>query len=318
MRSSRRKFTRALGLAPISVSLLGSRSVQAQSKISEDGEITEAPAVKQTEIEAYLSSVLRNIPEKESERLALVNNTSIESCSLVNAPSLDLDEIGAETTITKNSMGALRNALTHINEVFEIELPVKYLDEFSRLTKFVPLLSSLQNYIGVCCKIDSLSGPGKIGDDLVEDFYIALGLVIVELILLPSSIGYRTSFMGTRYVANAGLVRTRQIVGLRGYSVLLSVVHWGLRGTIEGTTAYIVERTAETVRDVELEGVSKVKESDLDYEFLEQEESFLGKFLNEDEKSQFLDNWADPDEIEAPSVGTDTDGTENGDDGWFW
>lgn len=317
MRSTRRKFTRALGLVSLSASLLGSRPVQTLSGNSNNTEITEAPTSKRAEVEVHLSSVLKKIPKEESERIALVDDASTKSCETVSDPSFDLDQVGPETTIADSTFGVLKNALTHINEVFETELPIKYLDEFSKLTKFVPLLSSLQNYIEVYCEIHTLDSPKQIGENLLEEYYIALGLIIVELVLLPSSVGYRTSFMGTRYVANAGLVRTRQIVGLRRYSVLLSVVHWGFRGSIEGAKTYIVERTAETVRELELEGLSRIEESDLDYEFLEEEEdSILDDILGDEEgKERFLDNWKGLDDIEAPSVETD-DGRETDDDDW--
>lgn len=128
----------------------------------------------------------------------------------------------------------------------------------------------------------------------VERFYISLLLIGVELALIPSSVGYRTSFVATRYTANYGLVRIRQILGLEIYAVVLSGVHWSFRGTIEGAISYIVRSTDElisTFNETAQVTVEEVSESDLeDYEFLEaaSEDDWDLSFWDDDEDDSFV------------------------------
>lgn len=83
----------------------------------------------------------------------------------------------------------------------------------------------------------------------MKEFYISVLLLLTELVFLWTGVGYRTAFKTTRQAANVGLVRLRGQVGLRAYSVLLSIVHWLVRGSFETTVSYIVEKTGEVAQD---------------------------------------------------------------------
>jgi len=316
MDKSRRQFLGAVGLLPVSTSLIGSRKVRAETTVPTDDEISAAAAEQRIEVEARMGNMLRELPEEESERVDLVDEASTKSCERISDFGVDVDEIETGTLIAESTLEVLEKALGHIDEVLGTSLPVEYLDEVSRLTKFVPLLSSLQNYSEVCCDIYEVETREKIKEKM-EEFYLAVALIIVELILLPSSVGYRTAFVGTRYTANVGLVRIRQIIGLRGYSVVLSTVHWAYRGTIEGVVAYIVGKTAETLEEVEDIDLPEIEESDLEFDFLEEDDDLLSRWLDErDGRSQFLENWDSLDDLDI--LGTESQSGENDGSPWFW
>lgn len=287
---NKRNTLKSIVTVPVLAFSSGSSKAQevAQAKPSEVSEI------KQTEVEATLLQFMGKIPNKEEERLELVKETSKSVCDGVESISskVNFDTVKTEALITDSTRGVLDNMIRNINTAYDVNISTTYLDEVGKLTKFVPVLSAGQNFLEACCKVrEKISESPRFVSEMlerdemhpaIENFYISMFLVLVELVLLPSSVGYRSSFMGTRYAANHGLVRVRKVVGLRLYSILLSIVHWALRGTIEGTISYIVSKSAELVQESEkynfdFEAVDKANLGDYD-------------FLEEDRKDQ-NDDW---------------------------
>lgn len=231
-----------------------------------------------------LVHALESFPNQEKERIKTIKKNSKSVCGNLTEQIPDLSSIKDDAIITNSVRGVLKNTIENINTAYGMEMPTKYFDEISRLTKYVPLLSSVLNYMEVCCTINSIVESGKeIRENLRENYYIALLLIVVELVLLPSNLGYRSAFMGTRYVANYGLVRIRHILGLRVYSLFLSIVHWAFRGTIEGVLSYIVSKTAQTIKEHD-KFVDEVDKSDLDFDFLEEDKKDTFDFIDTGEK----------------------------------
>lgn len=292
MELGRRKTLKSIATTPVIASSLiyGPSGVRGASR----SELNEAPESKKLEVQATLVHFRDNIPEEESERIQRIKEISTSNCGMVESvlPEADIDAITTEMHIANQTIGVLKNIIGNINKAYDVDVSTKYLDSVTRLTKFVPFLSSAQNFLDVCCEVrEKVEGSADFvaemqrSEDmhsLIEKFYISLFLVLAELTLLPLTVGYRPAFVGTRYVANYGLVRIRHVVGLRGYSILLSLVHWALRGTIEGAVSYIVRKSTELVHEFGGKAVfdiEEVTESDLsDYEFLEEQESSWGGF----------------------------------------
>lgn len=313
----RRQVLRMLAASPFAIATLSQEGV-ANTSSGEFAVVSDASTTEAIQVEAKLGELMGSIPTEESERTELVMQAAEKSCGgqkeVLNV--VDLDMIVDETAVSKNALGLSKNVLSHAEDVFSTSLPIEYIDEVSNVARFVPFFSAFQNYLEICCEIQALEDSKKLPDKL-EDVYMALFLVVAELVLLPSSVGYRSAFVGTRYVANFGLVRIRDLVGLRAYSVLLSGVHWGFRGTIEGTISYIIEKTAETVAKVDLEGITEIDESDIDYEFLdeaeEEEEGWLDSLLSDDEEDRddLIEGLREHEETDTPDE-TDSNDEEGG------
>lgn len=231
----KRKTLRSIATTPILASALAYGPSEVQGATS--SELNKAPESKQDELKATLVQFKDEMPDEERDRLRRIKQVSTSSCGTVESilPDVELDNIKTGTLIGDSVIGVLKNVIGNINKAYDVDLSTKYLDSVTRLTKFVPLLSSVQNFLDVCCDIqekvkESSDFVSEMQEKatthpLIEEFYTSLFLVLSELVLLPLAVGYRPAFMGTRYVANYGLVRIRHVVGMRVYSVLLSVVH---------------------------------------------------------------------------------------------
>lgn len=329
MELGRRKTLKSIATTPIiASSLIYGPSEARGATRSELNEVSEA---KKIEVQATLVQFRDNIPKEESERIERIKEVSTSNCGMVESilPETDIDAITTETHIANQTIGVLKNIIENINKAYDVDVSTKYLDSVTRLTKFVPFLSSVQNFLDVCCDVrgkvresaDFVDRMQRTEDmhPLIEKFYISLFLVLAELTLLPLAVGYRPAFVGTRYVANYGLVRIRHVVGLRGYSILLSMVHWALRGTIEGAISYIVRKSTELVHEFGGEAVfnvEEVEESDLsDYEFLEEQESKwdgFDPFDDEDPLDTLRNEFS-----ENQGLIDSTDDEDDDSDGWF-
>lgn len=328
----KRKTLRSLATTPIFASALayGPTGVQGTT----NSEPSEASEMKKQEVKATLVQFKEEMPDEEHERLQRIKEISISSCSTVESifPDVNIDNIKTEALIGDSAIGALKNIIGNINKAYDVDVSTKYLNSVSRLTKFIPLLSSVQNFLRVCCEIrekvqESADFVTEMQEKttthpLIEEFYISLFLVLVELVLLPATVGYRPAFMGARYVANYGLVRVRHVVGMRIYSVLLSIVHWALRGTIGGAISYVVKKSSELAseyNDEEAFEVKEVQKSDLtDYDFLKEQKGWLGGIFgnNEDPWKSLQKEISDHEGLINSTVSSDGDDDGGLFDGW--
>lgn len=288
MRSTKRALLRSIGASPL-VLALATRPTQANVP-TETGESDDLSGQIRLEATVALADYIRSVPVDEEDRSKAIEEYAVSVSELTESilPGTDFDEFGDDAIVGDSTIGVIKNVVQNLNQTFGTDYSTKNLDQVSRIFKYVPLLSSLQNHLEVCRKIAEATDHAD-REEQTESFYISLLLVVVELILLPSSVGYRSAFMGTRYFANYGLVRVRHIVGLRAYSMLLSGVHWSLRGTIEGTIAYIVRKTAETIDDKELRAltIDKLTGEDLNFKFLEDDSQYS------DSATSMFDGWLD-------------------------
>lgn len=325
----KRKTLRVLGTAPVLTSGIAYSSSQAYGATR--SKLNKAPESKQQEVKATLVQFKDEMPNEERERLRRIKEVSTSSCGTVESilPNVDLDSISTETLIGDSAIGVLKNIIGNINKAYDVDVSTKYLGSVARLTKFVPLLSSVQNFLSVCCDIrekviESADFVTEIQREttthpLIEEFYISLLLLLTELALLPVAVGYRPAFMGTRYVANYGLVRVRHVVGLRIYSVLLSIVHWALRGTIGGAISYTVDKSSKLAKefdDKEAFEVEEVKKSDLaSYDFLEEQQSRWGGLFgsNEDPWDTLRNEFSDTESL----INSKANGDDDDRGGWF-
>lgn len=173
-----------------------------------------------------------------------------------------------------------------LNQDFGANIPTNYIDDISvsagKISTYLPLVAAGQNLIEAGENYQRAQDTGENIEEAEEELAISMLLFVCELCLLQSPVTYPLSFRGTRYVANMGLVRFRGILGMRGYALILSEVHWAIRGTLVDVQSRIVERSASIVREhnheildvayisredfIELRNLS---EESLDYEFLD-------------------------------------------------
>lgn len=104
-------------------------------------------------------------------------------------------------------------------------------------------------------------------------------LICRILELLAEELRAKAAFGATRRAVNFGLVRLRGRVGLRAYSVLLSVVHWLVRASFGTTVSYIVEETGNVSQEL--------TDHDIDFPPLSADD--ISKVLPQETSSTFPD-----------------------------
>lgn len=253
--TSRRAFLGGVGIAIGSLAGAG-RSTRGQANEAlVDGQA-------QKKIIGTVVTFYQEIPEEPRERYAGVwtwSKRNIKTAESVLAQLPTLDEVADLEDFGEPIVGLLRNITENLAAVYDIRIETKYLDKAVRLAGHLPLLAQIWNLLQASHDVLDIAGTKQqfvqkalntdTGEAAVKHFYIAVLLLFTELVFLWSGIGYRTAFGTTRRVANVGLVRLREQVGLRAYSVLLSIVHWLVRGSFETTASYIIEKTGEIAQD---------------------------------------------------------------------
>lgn len=336
--TSRRTFFKGVGVsAGLIISGRRARRVQANEE--------EVGAAYQKQIIGNFVTFYQLVPDKPNERYAAVWELSKEIIDVSDSvfsriPSVD--EIADLEDFAEPIMGLLRNIIENLESAYGIQIETKHLDKAVRMTGYLPLLAQIWNLLQSSLNVLDTANTKQqfikrvnqtdAGEDAVEKFYIALLLVLTELMFIWSGVGYRTAWKTTRSAANFGLVRLRGKVGLRAYSVLLSVVHWLIRGSFETTTSYIVEKTGEiaqgpSVDSVDFSTVSKEELSDVlpkqSSEFLFDLGYFEGIFSDNTEEST-VETVIDPTTknilIERyDGIGIiESRSEDGGDDGWFF
>lgn len=218
------------------------------------------------------------IPDTSRERYAGVWEASkeiIDSTESVISMLPAIEEIVDLEDFGEPIAGVLRNLIENLEATYDIQVDTKHLDKAVRITGYLPLLVQIWNLIQSSLDVVNTADTKQQfirrarwtdgGGAAVEQFYIAVLLLLTELVFIGSNVAYRTAWKTTRSAANFGLVRLRGRVGLRGYSVLLSVVHWLIRGSLETTTSYIVEKTGEIAQAHSISSIefSVISEKDI-------------------------------------------------------
>lgn len=272
-----------------------------------DEEVIEAAEEYKEDAAETLLRVVNKLPD-EHERLEYVKESSDKIDDVVPSAFEEHDSAGPEQM--EDLADPTLQVIETINDEMELSLPSSYLERASDFTKLLPVVNSVLEFLAATDEIsDEYESSESFAEAMqerdeelneyeipapVERFYISLLLIGVELALIPSSVGYRTSFVATRYTANHGLVRIRQILGLEIYAVVLSGVHWSFRGTIEGAISYIVRSTDElssTFNETAQFTVEEVSEAELEkYEFLDtaSKDNWDFSFWDDDEEDSFI------------------------------
>lgn len=256
--ASRREF---LGSAGTAVSLFAGTGRATRVEANEGligGQVQE-------KIIGTFVALYQEVPDEPRERYAGVWELSREVIDVaggVLAQVPAIDEVADLEDFGESIVGLLRNITENLAAVYDIDIKTKYLDMAVRSAGYLPLLAQIWSLLEASIKISDIANTKHrfiqealhtdTGKTAVKRFYIAILLLLTELVFLYSGVGYRTAFGATRRAANFGLVRIRGRVGLRAYSVLLSIVHWLVRGSFETTVSYIVEKTGEVSQELSL------------------------------------------------------------------
>lgn len=203
------------------------------------------------------------IPDKSQERFAGVWELSeqiLNSANTILEQAPNINQVADLEDFAEPIAGLLRNVSENLAAVYDVQIKTKYLDRAVRASGYLPLFAQIWNLLQASLGVQDTADiktrfiqkaqHRETGKDAVNRFYIAMLLLFAELVFLWSGVGYRTAFGTTRRVANIGLVRLRSKLGLRAYSVLLSIVHWLVRGTFETTASYIIEKTGEVAQNI--------------------------------------------------------------------
>lgn len=269
MVGTRRTFLKGVGLSVGSLAGAGSiPPVQAQA-----GKSVEAD---EDTVLGTIVTLYDAIPDQQRERFAGVWNLSqhiIDTANEILALVTGVDTVADLGKYAGSIMGILRNITQNIAQAYGFEIKTRYLDAAVRATGYLPLLVQIWDVIEASQHVldtapDKSTFLEKIQlsetmEAAVERFYIAILLLLTEIALAASGVGYATAFGSTRRVANVGLVHLRRTIGLRAYSVLLSVVHWLVRGGTEETITFVVERTATLAQEVDSAHFRKLTKTEI-------------------------------------------------------
>lgn len=233
------------------------------------------------------------VPDTSHERYAGVWEASkeiIDSTESVISVLPAIKEIGDLEDFGEPIAGVLRNVIENLETAYDIQIDTKHVDKAVRFTGYLPLLAQIWNLIQSSLNVVNTADTKQQfikrvrrtdgGEAAVERFYIAVLLLLTEIMFIWSGVTYRAAWKTTRGAANFGLVRLRGRVGFRAYSVLLSVVHWLIRGSLETTTSYIVEKTGEIAQEHSISSIefSVISEEDISEALPQQSSESLFNF----------------------------------------
>ena len=202
----------------------------------------------------------------------------------------DLEEFKEGAWDADRQTYRLQHIADLLNKDFGAKIPTSYIDDISvstgKISSYLPLVAAGQNLIEAGKRYQRAKDKNENIREAEEELVISILLFVCELCLLQSTATYKLSFNGTRYVANMGLVRFRGILGMRGYALILSEVHWAIRGKLAGVQTAIIEKSATIVAEersdvLSVEYISRkdlmelrnLDEGSLDYEFLDENAS---------------------------------------------
>lgn len=264
------------------------------------------------EISDLISGVGRFIyNEKENNPNFLGDVTS----RLLEIEQINVAKFENKVGNTSKQLRRTEKVVEVLNEDLNVDIPKRYINSISRMNsssstinKCLPVVAAGQNCIEAAENYQEAKETGQ--RDKIrkakEDLFISFFLLACHVIILQSSTTYKLSFRGTRYAANRGLVYIRKYMGNRVYALILSEVHWAIRGTLNGVISTIVDRSKSIVWSLYFEldseerrELQNIKES-LDYDFLKEEskanesddsDSWFSGLFSEDSDSGLFDNF---------------------------
>ncbi|NUC71723.1 hypothetical protein HTZ84_05265 [Haloterrigena sp. SYSU A558-1] len=252
----------------------GTGTVQATNDGNDQNDTSESDDQLFNEVESAISNIgdeFYNAKEEDPE--GLENSVS----QLSAEGTFDLDEFKQGAWDGNRQTYRLQHIAELLNKDFGANIPTSYIDDLNvstgKISTYLPLVAASQNLIEAGEAYLEAEGEDAI-KEAEEELVISILLFVCELCLLQSTATYRLSFSGTRYVANMGLVRFRGILGMRGYALILSEVHWAIRGKLAGVQTTIVEKSASIAREQNLEL--------LDIDYISRDELFELRNLSED------------------------------------
>lgn len=269
--ASRRRFCKGVGVSAGLV-ITGQRA----RRVRANNDLAKEPVRRK--ILGNFVTFYQLIPDTPRERYAGVWEASkeiINSTESVISMLPGIVEIGDLGDYGEPIAGVLRNVIENLEAAYDIQVDTKHLDKAVRFTGYLPLLAQIWNLMQSSLDVVNTADTKQQfirkvrwtdgGEAAVEQFYITVLLLLTELVFIGSNVAYRTAWKTTRSAANFGLVRLRGRVGLRGYSVLLSIVHWLIRGSLETTTSYVVEKTGEIAQAHSISSIefSVISEKDI-------------------------------------------------------
>lgn len=147
------------------------------------------------------------------------------------------------------ALSSLEGFAELINEHFEIEIDTSVLEDvddvFKKAESLVPLVYSVQRVADTGCTFAATSEGTDKESESFEEFLITVLVLVVEILAMKTSFTYRVSFWGTKKMNHLLLARTRKVIGLKGYALLLREVHWTIRDSISSVPGGIVETTVD-------------------------------------------------------------------------
>jgi len=131
-----------------------------------------------------------------------------------------------------------------LNERFGTEIP-----EIDLSRENFAGIQEVRRALGYSALIDSYNklyeSAEKLPSDKEKDyweFYKNLFLFMADFYFLEEKVAYQASFKTTGLIATKlGLVKTQAVLGPKGYGLLLSEIHWMLRGEINEGWAGLLE-----------------------------------------------------------------------------
>lgn len=248
MDSTRRGVLEFLSVLPVSGMLFSQqgRAEESLPSLTEEVDIDE---------EFYFKGFSDEFLDSDRNTHEIIADISDVIIEVVEIESLGIreEEYNPPSQEAHRQVSRAKHLARLLDENVEYNIPVSQINEienYSRpVAKYMPFVSSAFNFYEVCEQVHKLSkdASDEVIEEADEQFLIAALVLVSEIALLQTSVMYKTAFVGTRYVANYGLIRLRSRVGLRSYALLLSEVHWAIRGQLELVKTYIIETTYETV-----------------------------------------------------------------------
>ncbi|GGL67216.1 hypothetical protein [Halocalculus aciditolerans] len=155
-------------------------------------------------------------------------------------------------TEARHYLRQIEGLIDAFNSHFDIDLDASVLGGVDEVMKtaanLIPLVMSAKQVADSGCRMRRLPEDSTAEQAALENFLLNCGMLIVEVLMIQYSLGYRFSYWATRTVANNLLVRVRGLVGLKVYSILLREVHWTIREEVTDVLEYII-RTTRTLQN---------------------------------------------------------------------
>ncbi|OVE83184.1 hypothetical protein [Natronolimnobius baerhuensis] len=208
---------------------------------------------------------------------------------LTDYEDIDVEQFEEGVGATNEQLRQTRKVVDVVNNDLNLGIPSNFVDsledvdeQVGKVDKYLPVVAACQNCLNDAKNYQEVTKNGT--EDEIEEaqieLFISILLLACEVCLLQSSTAYNLSFAGTRYAANHGLFRVQRHVGNKTYALLLSEVHWGIRGTLANIQTKIIDRSTTIARNVHsdlgweaihLGSLRDLRLSDLeDYDFLEE------------------------------------------------